>query len=135
MPENSNNPTAKGKILYLEDEQFIARMYGRALEQAGYQVTLEPDGRQGLALAQTNQFDIILLDLMLPGLEGRDILKILRDKTQTPQLRARIIILTNLEPDRNFRAELESQVEGYLIKADVTPGDVIKFLDTPAATT
>ncbi|MGH7195432.1 MAG: response regulator transcription factor [Candidatus Saccharimonadales bacterium] len=121
-------PVANAKILYLEDEPTIGQLYGQVLAQAGYQVTLEPDGQKGLKLAQTDQFDIILLDLMLPNLAGRDILQILRDKSKTPNLKAKIVILTNLEQDNQARAALAKQADGYLIKADFTPHDLVNFL-------
>lgn len=116
------------RVLCVEDEHFISELYNRALTRAGYTVTLELDGSRGLALAQTDQFDIILLDLMLPTMTGTEVLRILRDPNQTPSLRAKIIITTNLEQRDDVRAAIEKQADGYLVKANITPHELVDFL-------
>jgi DNA-binding response OmpR family regulator len=120
-------PTAK-KVLCIEDEHFISELYDRALTKSGYDVTVELDGAKGLAAAQTDSYDIILLDLMLPSLTGIEILKALRDPAQTPKLRAKIIVTTNLEQREEIRADIESHADGYLIKAELTPYELVDFL-------
>jgi DNA-binding response OmpR family regulator len=119
--------TAK-KILCIEDEHFISELYARALTKAGYEVTVELDGAKGLAEAQTDKYDIILLDLMVPTLTGIDVLKTLRDSSKTPQLHAKIIITTNLEQREETRADIENQADGYLVKAEMTPHELVDFL-------
>ncbi len=121
------NTTPK-KILCIEDEHFISELYARALTKAGYDVTVEVDGAKGLAIAQTNTFDIILLDLMIPNLTGIEVLKTLRDTTKTPRLHAKIIITTNLEQREKIRADIENQADGYLVKAEMTPHELVEFL-------
>lgn len=124
----SGAPSNK-KVLCIEDEHFIGELYDRALSRAGYQVTLEIDGAKGLALAQTDQFDIILLDLMVPTVTGIEILRALRDPAQTPKLHAKIIITTNLEQREDVRADIEKQADGYIVKAELTPHELVEFLD------
>ena len=63
------------RVLYVEDDAFVARMAKRRLESDGFDVTLSDDGPGGLALARSGDFDIILLDHMLPGMSGLEILK------------------------------------------------------------
>jgi CheY-like chemotaxis protein len=116
------------KVLCVEDEHFISELYARALGKAGYDVTVEVDGQKGLELAQTDQYDIILLDLMLPNVTGIDILKVLRDPGKTPQLHAKIIITTNLEQRDEVRQDIEKQADGYLVKAEITPRELVEFL-------
>lgn len=120
--------TDKKKLLCIEDEYFISELYTRALTKAGYEVTVELDGAKGLELAQTNQYDIILLDLMLPTMTGEEVLKILRDPAQTPELKAKIIISTNLEQRDDVRQSIERQADGYIVKANVTPRELVAFL-------
>lgn len=115
------------KILCIEDEHFISELYVRALTRAGYQVTAEFDGQKGLDLALTNQFDIILLDLMVPTLTGSEVLKRLRQK---PDLRSKIVITTNLEQREEIRTHIESQADAYIVKAEVTPRELVDFLST-----
>lgn len=117
------------KILCVEDERFISELYVRGLTKAGYQVVVEPDGQKALALAQTNQFDIILLDLMVPTMTGIEILRRLRAPGQKP-LKSKIVITTNLEQREEIRADIEKQADAYLVKAEITPRELAAFLDT-----
>src|SRR5437867_3671571 len=96
MDEQPTPPSGK-KILIIEDEHFITELYVRALTKAGYQVSIANDGEKALAQAKTNQFDIILLDIMLPNLSGQEILKHLRNPAEMPNLHSKVIITTNLE--------------------------------------
>lgn len=73
------------KILVIEDEQSLSRFMGKGLQQAGYCVQLSNDGAKGLEIAASEKFDLILLDLMLPGANGFDILSNLRSfQIETP---------------------------------------------------
>ncbi len=134
MPEDppvAPQPAKTGRtVLCIEDEHFIAELYTRALTKQGYQVTTIVDGVEGLAAAQTNQYDIILLDLMVPNLTGIEILRALRDPARVPPLRSKIIITTNLEQREDVRADIEKQADGYIVKAEITPGELVDFLNT-----
>lgn len=133
MDADTQQPSATNasrKILIVEDEHFITELYVRALTKAGYQVDALSDGAEALKAAQTNQYDIILLDLMIPNLTGIEILRILRDPARVPQLKAKIIIITNLEQREDVRADIEKQADGYLVKAEMTPHQLVDFLDT-----
>lgn len=129
MDGQTTQPNGK-KILCIEDELFIGELYARALKKSGYEVVVELDGQKGLELAQTNQFDIILLDLMIPTITGIDVLRQLRDKTKTPELKAKIIITTNLEQRDEVKADIESQADGYIVKANITPRELVDFLNS-----
>jgi DNA-binding response OmpR family regulator len=123
------NPIGK-KILCIEDEHFISELYVRALTKAGYQVTVEVDGKAGLELARTDQFDVILLDLMIPTITGIEILRQLRAAPDAPKLRAKIVITTNLDQREDIRSAIENQADGYLVKAEITPRELVEFVDT-----
>ncbi|HET8709437.1 MAG TPA: response regulator [Candidatus Saccharimonadales bacterium] len=127
MSENQT-PTNAKRVLCIEDEHFISELYVRALTKAGFQVDVEFDGAAGLHKAQTDAYDIILLDLMVPTMTGIDILRTLRDPTKTPHLKAKIIITTNLEQRDEIRADIESQADGYLVKAEITPNELAGIL-------
>jgi DNA-binding response OmpR family regulator len=124
---NAEHPIGK-KILCIEDEHFISELYVRSLTKAGYDVTVEIDGQKGLDLALTNQYDIILLDLMIPTITGIEVLRHLRG-SGAPQLKAKIIITTNLEQRDDIRADIEKQADGYIVKAEITPHELVEFLD------
>jgi DNA-binding response OmpR family regulator len=125
----SPNPIGK-KILCIEDEFFISELYVRALTKAGYDVTVEVDGKQGLELAKSNAFDIILLDLMIPSITGIEVLRRLRNSSETPKLDSKVIITTNLEQREDIRADIEQQADGYLVKAEITPRELVDFIST-----
>lgn len=125
-------PHAGKRVLCIEDEHFISELYDRALTKAGYAIELESDGQRALEKAQTDSFDIILLDLMIPTIDGIQILRTLRDTTKTPHLKAKIIIITNLEQREDVRADIEKQADGYIVKADITPHELADFLDNLA---
>lgn len=116
-------------ILCIEDEPFISELYARALRKSGYDVTVKADGVEALEEAQTNKYDLILLDLMVPNLTGIEILKALKDPARVPPLKSKIVIATNLEQREEVRADIESHADGYLVKAELTPRELVTFLD------
>ncbi|MGD8374426.1 MAG: response regulator [Candidatus Woesebacteria bacterium] len=121
------------KILCIEDDLFIGEMYRRSLKQAGYKVDLISEGDKGLEAAKTGNYDLILLDIMLPQKKGTEILRTLRGEGADLVPNSRIIVLTNFDQDDESKLAMQSQAEGYLIKADITPRrllEIIKSLDT-----
>jgi DNA-binding response OmpR family regulator len=126
----SDQPAAGRKVLCIEDEHFIGELYTRALTKAGYQIDVVADGAQGLAAAETDQYDLILLDLMVPNVTGIEILRNLRNPDRKPPIRAKIIITTNLEQREDVRSDIERQADAYLVKAELTPHELVDFLDT-----
>lgn len=117
------------KVLCIEDEHFISELYARALTKAGYEVKMVIDGSEGLKEAQTDQYDIILLDIMLPTITGLDILDILRGPSAQAQIKAKIVVATNLEQGEAARATVEEKADGYIIKADMTPKELVDFFN------
>lgn len=115
-------------VLVVEDEHFISELYARALRKAGYEVTIMLSGEDGLAAAMTNNYDLILLDLLIPGISGIDALHQLRGGVK-PAVRSKIIITTNLDQDESNRADLEKLADGYLIKAEMTPNQLVEIVN------
>jgi len=119
-------------ILCVEDDRFIGEMYVRSLQKAGYDVTWVVDGNDGLVAARNQTFDLIILDLMLPEQRGDQILDALRNNNVDLIPNSKILIMTNFEQDEASRKSVMSRVDGYLIKADITPRnliDVVKQMD------
>ncbi len=119
------------KILYVEDEKSIAEIYADILKSYGYEVELAFDGNEGLQKAQNNNYDLILLDLMLPYLSGSDILKILYDKQKSPNFNENtdVVMLTNFDIDDFQKQEILKFAKAYLIKVDTTPKILINVLE------
>lgn len=120
-------PSQPIKVLCVEDERFIGELYTRALVKEGYDVTVANNGLDGFDKAKTNTYDIILLDIMIPQILGIDVLKKLR--AEVPELKSKIIITTNLELDDKAREGIEREADAYLIKAEITPKQLVEFLD------
>ncbi len=128
-PTTASQPHAGKSVLCIEDEHFIGELYQRALTRAGYQVNIILDGAEGLKEAKTDKYDVILLDLMIPSITGIDVLHELRDPAKTPNLHSKIIITTNLEQRDEVRNDIEKKADGYLVKAEITPHELVEFLD------
>lgn len=132
MTTMSDAKPANRSILCIEDEPFISELYARALTKAGYTVTIYADGAKALTEAQTNTYDIILLDLMVPNVTGIEILRALRDPARVPPITAKIVITTNLDQREDVRADIERQADAYLVKAELTPHELVDFLNNIA---
>lgn len=116
------DPTAK-KILLVEDEDFIRELYSRQLIKAGFSVKSAADGQSGLDALKNEQFDLLLLDIMLPGMNG---LQLLREfKTHNPNSPMITILLTNLGQEAVIKEGFELGAQAYLIKASYTPDQVV----------
>lgn len=115
-------------ILCIEDDRFISELYTRALSHAGYTVEAVITGPEGLEKAKTGQYDLVLLDIMLPDKTGIEVLKELRGPDGKGLPNSKIVIATNLEQDEASRAELERMADGYLIKADLTPRKLVEII-------
>ena len=110
-------------ILIIEDEDDIRSVYSEILKDAGYDVSEAADGVNGLALAQKGLWDVLLLDIMLPGEDG---MQLLRSIKKNPALQQKpIILLTNLENDTIITQCFELGASGYLIKSEITPDKIV----------
>ena len=130
MQPNDQTPVQSKKttILCIEDEHFISELYTRALGTAGYDVTVVSDGQAALTEAQSKQYDIILLDIMLPTMSGIEILRRLKESGSPNQQKGKIIITTNLDQEEATRTKIEQQADGYLIKAEITPRELVEYI-------
>lgn len=113
------------KVLVVEDDQFIRDMYVLLLKKAGYDVTESPDGAAGLVEAERGGFDCILLDLMMPQLDGLGFLKSLQKK-QPKKANGPIIVMSNLAYSDAKEESIKLGARGFLVKADLEPRDVVK---------
>ncbi len=129
MDEQTAAPASGRKVLCVEDEHFISELYVRALSKDNYKVDVISDGKEALAAAEKNVYDIILLDLMVPKVSGIEILRALRDPARVPPIKAKIVITTNLEQREDVRADIEKQADAYVVKAELTPHELVDLLN------
>jgi len=99
------------KILLVEDEEKLARFVELELTYEGYQVTKAMDGREGLALFEAEHFDLVLLDVMLPGIGGFEVLRRIRKTTSLP-----VIMLTARDAVMDKVAGLDGGADDYITK-------------------
>src|SRR5260370_17926170 len=100
------------KILVVEDEKNIAQILRRGLEEEGHAVSLAADGRSALELAESSAFDLLLLDVMLPGMDGLEVARRLRGNRQdTP-----ILVLTARHAVPDIVRGLDAGADDYLTK-------------------
>jgi len=116
-------------ILVIEDDRFIGEMYIRALKKNGYDVDWMVDGNDGLVAARNKEYDLILLDIMLPERRGSEILSSLRGGKENLIPNTKVVVLTNFEQDDESRMAMEHDVDAYLIKADITPKKLLSIID------
>jgi DNA-binding response OmpR family regulator len=115
-------------ILCIEDDRFIGEMYVRSLTKAGYDVDWMVDGNDGLVAARNKQYDLILLDIMLPERRGTEILEALRGKEDLIP-NTRIIVMTNFDQDEESRLAMQHSADAYLIKAEITPRKLLEVIE------
>lgn len=100
------------RLLFIEDSARLQASVGRGLRRAGYAVDVIGDGEEGLWLAESNQYDVIILDLMLPRLDGLSVLRGLRAKHNETH----VLILTAKDTVENRVSGLQAGADDYLIK-------------------
>lgn len=114
------------KILVVEDDQLIQRMYGRSLAQAGYTVVFANNGPEALDVATHERPDTILMDVMMPGMDGIEVLKELKANPATAPVPV-IMLSANDDPELMQHA-LETGAVKYLTKSDVEPKQIVEFI-------
>lgn len=107
--------TKKIKVLFVEDDVDVAFIYSREFEKENFIVVNAYNGEDGLLMAKDEKPDIIILDIMLPGINGLDVLKELKSSPTT--LNIPVILLTALSDDSTIKEGFIRQADSYLIKS------------------
>ena len=98
-------------VLVVDDEPTIAEVVARYLERAGYRRVIAPDGEEALAVAERERPDLVVLDLMLPGLDGLEVMAPLRAQRPTP-----VILLTARGEESDRVCGLRLGADDYVVK-------------------
>lgn len=114
----------KKKILLVEDDEVLASVYRARLEMEGFEVEEVHDGEKALSVAINFRPDLILLDVMMPKINGFDVLDILKNTPETMNMR--IIMLTALSQEADRDGAEKLGVDDYLVKSQVVIADVIE---------
>lgn len=113
------------KILLVDDDQYIRELYEEILKNAGYEVETGVDGKEGLEKINSGGYDLILMDVMMPYLDGIGILKELAEKKPTKK-NGPIMLLTNLAYDPVIKEALQMGAVACLNKAEMNPDEFLK---------
>lgn len=116
-------PKDKIKILLVEDDSFLLSMYATKFEMEDFKVIMAEDGEKAVRLALKEAPDIILLDIILPKLNGFDVLRQLKADSVTADIP--VILLTNLSQKDEIEQGLKIGAADYLIKAHFMPSEVV----------
>lgn len=114
----------KQKILLTEDDGFLASIYAQKLELEEYEVTLATNGEDGLKLAQKDHPDLILMDLLMPKMDGFEMLEKLKGDAGLKDIP--VLVLTNLGQKEDVERCLKLGAAGYIIKAHSLPHETVK---------
>lgn len=112
------------RILVVEDDLFLRELYSDILTQEGYKVESAQDGEEALGKIKVGGYDLILLDIIMPKMDG---LEVMRQAQNTPPQNPNkcVIFLTNLDKDEEIKTALKLG-NGYLIKSQITPGSLVE---------
>lgn len=118
------------RILVIEDDELIAQIYDRQLRAEGYEAKVLHDGKSAVATLTSENFDLVLLDIMMPGMNGLDVLRELKKNSKSAKVP--VVMLSNLSEDSTIKEALHLGAVGYLKKIDYLPAQAIaevkKFL-------
>lgn len=111
------------KIILVEDDQFLQQLYNDLLTQEGYSVKAVDNGNDALKEIEHGVWDLVLLDIMLPGMDGFTIFdKLVKDKKKP---KCPIVFMTNLDGSENDKKKL-GKADAYWIKSSMAPPDFIE---------
>ncbi len=119
MTENNSE-----RILVIEDDQFLRELYEELLKDAGYIVDMAADGEEGLKKFHEGGYNLVLLDIMLPKIDGLEILRKSQDNKPKKE-NGPVVLLTNLGQDSIIKEGFSLGASGYLVKSAMNPDQVL----------
>ncbi|MCK4782049.1 response regulator [Candidatus Parcubacteria bacterium] len=115
------------KILIIEDDKFLRELIVRKLLGQGFEIAQAIDGEEGVKKAEEEKPDLVLLDLILPGIDGFEVLQQIKSKSSL--IKVPVIILSNLGQEEDIEKGFKLGAVDYLIKAHFTPGEIIEKIE------
>ena len=114
------------KILIIEDDPLMARMYQKIFKFEGYDVEVAADGEEGLAKVKSGKPTLVLLDIMMPKVNGMEVLEKLKADPDTKAIP--IVMLTNLAGQHDAEAALSKGAVKYIVKSEYEPKEVTNMI-------
>ena len=126
MPETPTPPASKGKrILIIEDEKPLSHALKLKLSHEGYDVAVAQDGEEGLKMAQGEKFDLILIDIIMPKLDGFAVLSALK----AGESKTAVIVLSNLGQQEDIEKAKQLGVLDYMVKSNTPISRIVEAVD------
>ena len=117
----------KIKVLIIEDDSYILDMYKIKFESSNFEVISASDGAEGLKILEKKKPDIILLDIIMPKMDGFGVLKAIKSNSAIAKIP--VVLLTNLGQRGDIEKGLELGATSYIIKAHFTPSEIVKKIN------
>lgn len=116
------------RILLVEDNLELREMYKLYLDMHGFEVRTAADGEAALAAVKEAVPDLIFLDIMMPKVDGLEVLQKLRHDPSYGCTKTKIVIMTNLGGNANITPQVRRDMDGYVIKADINLKDLLEII-------
>ncbi|MEK9175596.1 MAG: response regulator [Patescibacteria group bacterium] len=111
------------KVLIIEDDKFLRDLIQQKLNKEGFLTVVASDGEEGVRVAQSEVPHLVLLDLILPGIDGFEVLKQLKGDQKTSSIP--VIVLSNLGQKEDMERTLKNGAEDFMVKAHFTPNEIV----------
>lgn len=120
--EIKNQGSAK-RVLIIEDDPFLIDIYITKFKELGFSVDVASDGKEGLRKLKEKEFDVLMLDIVLPHIDGWQVLRRIEEDEKLKNLK--VVVLSNLGQKEEVEKGLKLGAVKYLIKAHYTPQEVV----------
>lgn len=121
------------KVLIVDDDLVLRQLYTDRLQTEGYKILTASNGEEGLEAVKNEKPDVIILDIMMPKMNGIDVLKNLRSQSETKDIP--VIVLTALLQQIKQIEEVLGPKDSYLMKSEMVPADVVKKIQAALGST
>jgi len=118
----------KKEVLIVEDDNFVAEVYFAKLTEMGYEAILAQNGEEGIAALKKHKIDLILLDILMPIMNGVEMLEEIKKSDDWKNIP--VILLTNVGEKESIQKVRDMGVKNYLIKSHFTPAEVIEKIES-----
>lgn len=119
MTSAQGGQSAARKVLFVEDEDLVARMYQTGLQGAGFVVVIARDGEEGLAAVRRDKPDVVVTDIMMPKMNGVQMLQEMKADPATAKIP--VVVLSNLSGEYDKEMAMKKGAVGYWVKKDLPP--------------
>lgn len=126
--KNSNGANGGKKILLIEDEDVFIEMFGKKIEEKGFKLTTAQNGAWGVKEAMQKKFDIIVMDMVMPAMNGAEMLSKIR--SEGPNMEAPVIALSASSSDEEKKEILKIGAQMYIVKTHITPSELVDKIES-----